>query len=326
MSDSDAYCRGLVLCRDPLIILSSLDLPPGDLGVASELPELFRREASLHFLSPSWSILGEANTISKRLRQATVELPRARFIILASDEEELHALQKAGVETIIGNHNSWIDESIFRPLAEGSATEFDALYNARFSPFKNHHLCTHIERLALVHYSYPGMETNENEVRAMLPHARIINEENPAGSYQRLAPQEVAAAANRAAVGLCLSTTEGAMQASMEYLLCGTPVVSIPNQGGRDRYLFPPYAELSAPDPQSVAQAVQRLKKRRLPRAMVREHMATLLTFERRNFLNAVNLKITDMFGPGKEIADFGQFRQANTRRPKEQWRKEIQV
>jgi glycosyltransferase involved in cell wall biosynthesis len=321
---TDAYCRGLVLRRDPNIILSSLDLPPGDLGVASELPELFRREASLHFLSPSWTTLGEANNIAKRIRQAAVDLPHARFIVLASDETELHALNKAGVEAMVGNHNSWIDETVFRPLTEGSATEFDAIYNARFSPFKNHHLCTHIERLALVHYHYPGMETNEGEVRAMLPHARILNEENSAGTYRKLPPQDVAAAANRAATGLCLSATEGAMSASMEYLLCGTPVVSIPNQGGRNRYLLPPYAEFAAPDPESVAQAVLRLKNRRLPRAMVREHMATLLAFERRNFLDAINLKIADMFGPGKEITDFGPFRKANTRRSKEQWRKEI--
>jgi glycosyltransferase involved in cell wall biosynthesis len=322
--DPDFHFRGLVLSLEPLVTFSSILLPPGELGVTSLMPEYFRKEASLHFLSPSWSLLDRGQTLANRLRQASVELPLARFIVLASDEQELHVLSSAGIEAILGNHNIFIDETVYRPLGGESNREFDAIYNARFSPFKNHHLCKQIERLALIHYTYPGMESNESHVRAMLPHARILNEENSPGTYRRLPPQEVAASVNRAETGLCLSSTEGAMMASMEYLLCGTPVVSIPSQGGRNRYLLPPFAEFAAPDPESVARAVQRLISRRLPKAMVREYMATLLSFERRNFLIALNLKVTDTFGPGNEITDFSPLRNVACYRSVSEWRKEL--
>ena len=41
---------------------------------------------------------------------------------------------------------------------------------------------------------------------------------------------------NLSKVGLCLSKAEGAMYSSMEYLLCGLPIVSTKSIGGRDEF------------------------------------------------------------------------------------------
>jgi hypothetical protein len=46
------------------------------------------------------------------------------------------------------------------------------------------------------------------------------------------------------------------MIASIEYLLCGIPVVSTRSQGGRERYLLPPFVEFVEAYPESVASAV----------------------------------------------------------------------
>jgi hypothetical protein len=323
LSDTEqpnTWSRGLIMCRDPVILLSSIDPPLRYLGVASGLPDIFQKKPSLHFLSPSWSLLDTGDGLARSIHQAAIDLPLARFVVLASDEQELHALYKAGLEAILGNHNIFVNEKIFRPLTAETQSEFDAIYNAKFAPFKNHHLCKNIERLALVHYKTASTQSNETEVRAMLPHARILNDENAAGTHRNLSPPEVAAAVSRAATGLCLSAKEGAMIASMEYLLCGTPVVSIRSHGGRERYLLPPYTEFAEPDPDSVARAVQRLKQRRLPRAGLHQYVLTLLTLERRNFLEAINLKITDMFGPGREIKDFEPFRHSLGYVPTDVW------
>ncbi len=69
-----------------------------------------------------------------------------------------------------------------------------------------------------------------DQVRAALPHATFTHD--PPTLY--LNSWEVARKLNACRVGMCLSETEGAMFAAVEYLLCGLPVVSTPSQGGRD--------------------------------------------------------------------------------------------
>ena len=57
-------------------------------------------------------------------------------------------------------------------------------------------------------------------------------------------------------VALALSSKEGAMFASMEYLMCGLPVVTTRNRGGRNRYLTPLNSRFVAACPKAVARAV----------------------------------------------------------------------
>jgi hypothetical protein len=58
---------------------------------------------------------------------------------------------------------------------------------------------------------------------------------------------------NKAHVGLCLSAEEGAMFVSAEYLLCGIPVVSTRNKGGRDVMFTPEHVFIADDTPESVA-------------------------------------------------------------------------
>ncbi|WP_164127899.1 glycosyltransferase, partial [Stenotrophomonas maltophilia] len=68
------------------------------------------------------------------------------------------------------------------------------------------------------------------------------------GLTARLTPEAVNRVYNQAAVGLCLSAVEGAMCASMEYLMAGLPVVSTPSVGGRDVYFDPDYCIIAEPE------------------------------------------------------------------------------
>lgn len=54
------------------------------------------------------------------------------------------------------------------------------------------------------------------------------------------------------------------MFASMEYLLCGLPIVSTPSIGGRDVFFDKDYVEIVEPDPHAVKEAVIEMVRRRV--------------------------------------------------------------
>ena len=141
------------------------------------------------------------------------------------------------------NKTANLPESIFKPLA-GASVEFDAIYNAKLAPWKRHELSLGIERCAFLFYrdrtEPDAPERTRLSSASHTAEARghvFINPIDADGFSMRLEPIEVNRHLNRAAVGLCLSKTEGAMFASTEYLLAGLPVVTTPSHGGRDVYL-----------------------------------------------------------------------------------------
>jgi hypothetical protein len=76
------------------------------------------------------------------------------------------------------------------------------------------------------------------------------------------------------------------MYSSMEYLLAGLPIVNTPNLGGRDVYFDPDYCLTVDPDADAVKNAVLELKRRKIPRAYVRERTLEKVKVDRERFLN----------------------------------------
>jgi glycosyltransferase involved in cell wall biosynthesis len=103
-----------------------------------------------------------------------------------------------------------------------------------------------------------------------------------------LRPDRIATFCNRAKIGLCLSAIEGAMYASMEYLMCGLPVVSIVNRGGRDFYFDPEFCVTVPADPVAVGEAVAMLIERRIAPQYVRAKTLAKVAHDRNRFLNFV--------------------------------------
>lgn len=203
------------------------------------------------------------------IEQRRREYPKQRVVYAANSASELPLLEAAGIEAVWCNHNALVDERVFHPgvdAREGDAREFDAIYDARFSRFKRHELATQIERLALIHFASPGLcePLWWMATRWRLRHAKILNRERWGFWPIWLSPAEVAAANNRARVGLCLSAAEGAMVASIQYLLCGLPVVTTPSRGGRDVFFDSDNSIEVKPEPQAVAAAVRELIDRRV--------------------------------------------------------------
>lgn len=284
------------MSRDPLIIftLRTNRLP---LGIGSVFYEQVGRMRACFLVSPTWSL---EDAVSPGQIRAAAESARRRcpaheFIFLCNTDQECERLVSLGERAITVNHNVFLSERIFRVLAE-PRLEFDALYNARFAAWKRHELAREIPSVLYVAYhafnTMPGdddLERQRIERAVSLPGHHLLNRVGKDGLPIRLAPDEVNAALNRAAVGLCLSAVEGAMLASMEYMLAGLPVVSTPSRGGRDVFFDAEFCLVVEPNASSVAKGVAELRARQVPRDYIRARTLSKLETQRRRLLSLLD-------------------------------------
>jgi glycosyltransferase involved in cell wall biosynthesis len=291
-----------VISLDPLITYTKRHVPT-PIGLVGACPELFRDRPSLNLVALCWRLFpSDRAEIVAALAQVRSDTPMARIVVLANDDVEVCQLSAAGIPAFVASSAMFTDETIFRPQPpfETEALSFDAIYNARFSPYKRHELASRVDNLALIYDNEFDGSTSPHEarVRHLLPHARYLNHEaGDGGGYVALSKPQVAKALNQARCGLCLSETEGYMRASMEYLLSGLPVVTTPSHGGRDRYFQSPFVIVAEDDPDAVRQAVAEIGKRGLSKVAVRDHVGRIVEFERRNFLRVFNTLIEETFG-----------------------------
>lgn len=285
-----------VLHGDPLISYSG-HRREAPLGLASIVDRRLQNRTAWFLMSPMWTI--ESEEYARQLR-ATAVLHRARnpghrLIFACNTQEEVAGLRNLGEAAVFHNHNVHVPEWIFTPL-DGVEAEFDAVYNAQLVPWKRHELSLGIRSCAFLFHRglpMPGIAATERAIvarhAAAAPGHVFINRFGKDGAPIRLPPAEVNRHLNRASVGLCLSAVEGAMFASMEYLLAGLPVVSTKSVGGRHVYLDEEYCRIVPDDPQSVAEAMDALKAKGIPRAYVRERTLARLERDRVHFLGLLN-------------------------------------
>jgi glycosyltransferase involved in cell wall biosynthesis len=194
--------------------------------------------------------------------------PRHRVIFMANSEVEYQMLTAAGLETAWVNHNAFVSPAIFRNLQE-SDKHFDAVYDARVDPFKRHKLAAAIESLALITARSHHDESYTRLIKRILTQAYWFNDPL-ASDYHFMSLPEINSAINQCRVGLCLSAEEGAMYASMQYLLAGLPVVSTKNRGGRDEFFDPDYVRIVADSADAVAAGVREMRDCPVPAMEIR--------------------------------------------------------
>lgn len=224
---------------------------------------------------PNWTL--ERPAVVEQIRKDLVWFakvcPNHELIFLCNTEEERRLIAGVGGTAIFSNHNLVISEDVFRPLPD-VPVEFDAVYNGRISHTKRHYLAFEIERLVHVTSSIGELPPAGDRafLRRLQAQSPLHSIANPLvdGLPGRLTSVEVNHVYNRAAVGLCLSAVEGAMYSSMEYLLAGLPIVSMPSIGGRDVYFDPDYCIIGEPEPVAIRGAVERLRDRAIPREEIR--------------------------------------------------------
>ncbi len=279
----------------PLVTLSSLaDDFTGIAELAYALPEIFDTQCGLHIVSNTWTIdKARATSIAEQVARVERILPGHHFLVLASDEEEQFHLTKAGLWTAIGNGSIFIDEKIcriFPPQIPGLGS-FDAVYNARLMAYKRHELATAIPRLLLLHghsFGDEGQRQREH-VEKILPNAVSANHHLSPRKYQQVPTTIVPQVLAHAKCGLAFSKIEGVMKASVEYMLCGLPVVSTQSVGARARYYCFPFTSICEDNPEAVAVAVLEVAACQYDRTSIRMEIARVLAFDRHNFLLAVN-------------------------------------
>ena len=136
-------------------------------------------------------------------------------------------------DNMLRNHPLLVNNIIFTPehvracmvydysfdVLDDMPKKYDALLTANYVPYKNRHLAGLVRNIAAVAPSYRNPDPD-------LPYRAYQNE-------TLLAHDELVPLYNQCRCGMALSTLEGSNRATLEYLLCGLPVVSIPEKGGR---------------------------------------------------------------------------------------------
>lgn len=217
--------------------------------------------------------------------------PTHDFTFLANDAAQVAIFERARLSHLFVNQNALADESAFRILPDESK-QFDAIYNAVCAPFKRHSLAREVENLALVTYFREGRPNDYfREHARLLPHAAWLNfpDHRPTESgYRHIDTAELCQWLNRARTGLCLSEKEGAMFASIEYLLSGVPVVTTPSIGGRDVFFDGDCALTVAAEPAAVAAGVKEMAARRLDPNAIRARTLESIAEHRRRLVDFI--------------------------------------
>lgn len=205
------------------------------------------------------------------LRDEVAQLRHAdsRFeaIILTNCPREQSLLAARRLRAVFCHQNAFLDERRYR-VDMRIRKSHDALYVARITPFKRHMLASELSSLRLIGSWNEAERAYRDEVMLRLPQASWQENVRAPFMYREM---------NRVRTGLCLSAEEGAMFVSAEYLLCGLPVVSTPNLGGRDQLFPPDFALTVEPSPRAIADGVeQQIDQGHDPRA-IREATLALM-------------------------------------------------
>lgn len=225
--------------------------------------------------------------------------PQHILVHLVNDGPICDEVRARGVPAVFVNQNAFLDERHFtiQPLVPRL---FDAVYNARMTPFKRHHLLQQVNTSLLIGGLLTTDDSQEyfDQLRPQLPRATFTHANDP--SYR--SSEEVSQLLNSARVGVCLSAVEGAMFAATEYLLCGLPVVSTPSLGGRDTWFDPRFARIVPADSQAIADAVQELISLDISPDLIRNATVARMTEHRQRFTSAVQ-RIHTAEGTGRDFA-----------------------
>jgi glycosyltransferase involved in cell wall biosynthesis len=280
-----------ILNANPPVTISKRAPSAGlGLGLSGLCPDQFAGGPSFHILTLAWSHenAGLCEGLRDELLAMQNRLPLARYLVLASTAHEAAMLREHGITTLHANVLCLADTERYVPTeAPRDEARFDAVYVAGFQKYKRHGLAAKIPKLLLVYWEPDFVQTIT--MRQTLPEAVFANHDAGDGSYRFMDGSDYSAQLGRASVGLCLSAEEGPMRASIEYMLCGLPVVTTEAKGGRLEMLSGPYQTIVPPEPEAIAEAVRAYCSAPPDPSAVREAILNKIMEERRKLLEGVN-------------------------------------
>ncbi len=238
---------GYIISHDPLIIITYwYDFMANAEAFYSVMP----KDRPIYFLFQlGWHRETPERVDELKSEYNSVTMHNAEFIFLVNSTAERKLFAEADIPHEYCHQNAFLDANNYHIISRPK--DYDAIYIARITPFKRHELAALIPRLKLVGDYFAREKDHYERVMSILSHA----------DWTRKIPAEkVSEYVAMAYTGLCLSEEEGAMFVSAEYLLCGCPVVSTKNLGGRHELFDPDHTEIVDDTPEAVRDAVMSLK------------------------------------------------------------------
>jgi hypothetical protein len=220
------------------------------------------------------------------LTRNRILFPNIEVSFLCNTEKELKILRLLGISAAYCNSNSFVDEKVFY-IEPDNKKQYNAVYNAVLSRFKRHFLCRLVENVVFVTYNFQNTAYKQN-LDKILSNPQWANYKF--GNDPRfLNNEQLRIIYNHAKVGLALSSVEGAMYSSTEYLLCGLPVVSTKSKGGRDIFYNSDNSIICNADEKSVNNAVAKLIRISPDPALIREGVVKIMQEHRARFFKHIN-------------------------------------
>lgn len=257
-----------ILSHDPLVVTGSFASYTAMAQVKKPFTFLYHNPGSIRFRS-----------IPRYLKILRHFGSNAKLHFITNEESENRWLRMLGQKATCLGHNLHVRENFFVPGE--MPKKYDAVYAATMASYKRIELAREIKKLCFVTYVTHQKSWNLHEFEPRLSHADYNSE--------FLTREEVRTRYQQSSVGLALSAAEGAMFSAVEYLLCGLPLVTTPNRGGRNRYLEPSYSRFTDPDPVSVLKSVQHFLENPPDPWEIRNTVLEKMTADRRNFVTLLS-------------------------------------
>jgi len=255
-----------LLSEDPLVVTGSF--------ATYEAMGQLKRPFTFLYHNPGWI---RARSIPRYLKLLRHFGKNATLHFITNEESEARWLRLLGQKSTCLGHNLHVRDGFFTPDCEIPKTH-DAVYAATMAPYKRIELAREIQRLQFVTYVTHQEEWDLHSFEPRLRHADF--------NRRFISREEVRHVYRSSHVGLALSAAEGAMFSCTEYLLCGLPVVTTPNRGGRNRYLRPQWAKTVPPDPAAIRSAVEQYAHHPIDPMIVRNGALNLMHQDRLAFVS----------------------------------------
>ena len=261
-----------------------------------EIAELFKDE-KVYFIKNSYHTFereDRLNTLAKEVSIFYELYPQHDLYFICPTETEFNLFSKNGIKNAYFiNKNAFIDDSMFYIMPQVEK-KFNAIYNAQLKPYKRFELASNINKLAIITYqahrfNQSALDSYNQQIRKTLNNAVWFNDID-----NFIPPVDIVKYLNQCKVGLCLSAEEGPMMASIEYLLCGLPVVSTKSLGGRDVFFDDEYVKVVDDDPQKINAAVEELIHRNISPEFIRSKTLEKIQVHRNRFIDLVNQILRD--------------------------------
>ena len=242
----------LVLWREPLVCVSYLrKTSKTAFGVAAAIA----KGRPFHILAPpQWRMRDQLDEALDLKAWLASQHPNATLTIMPATEADAAMVRAAGLNAVWASHTALVDERAFY-VEPDVAKIYDAVHTANTRAWKRHELAYGVPDLALITYTWDDRGLAHDELALNYKSLSYINYSERDGPIN-LDAAGVRGVLGRARCGLVLSALEGANNASMEYFLCGLPLVTTPSEGGREEMYDPRHVTIVEPTAEAVEAAV----------------------------------------------------------------------